>query len=124
MIEHCNPKIRLVYYNSLIWQFGTVNFISYILLGYSLRPCREQADVFFGLSVGYPGVNLEVLFKSMFEPSLFRRKHKANRKVNVQLSPVSIRPIDLTVKILHRTRAILLGRGRKDEDGRKWVFFD
>ena len=80
--------------------------------------------MFFGLSVGYPGENLEVLFKSMFEPSSFRRKHKAYRKVNVQLSPVSIKPIDLTVKILHRTRAILLGRGRKDEDGRKRVFFN
>jgi len=80
--------------------------------------------VFFGLSVECPSVNLEVLFKSMFEPSSFRRKHKAYRKVNVQLSPVSIKPIDFTVKILHRTRAILLARGSKDEDGRKRVFFN
>ncbi len=54
----------------------------------------------------------------------FEEELTAYRKVKVQLSPVSIRPIDLTVKILHRTRAILLGRGRKDEDGRKWVFFN
>lgn len=51
--------------------------------------------MFFGLSVGYPGENLEVLFKSIFELSSFRRKHKkANRKVKVQLSRVSIRSID------------------------------
>jgi hypothetical protein len=34
---HYNPKIRPLSYNSLIWQFGTVNFISYIFFGYSLR---------------------------------------------------------------------------------------
>jgi len=69
--------------------------------------------VFFGLSVGYPGENLEVLFKGMFEPSSFRRKHKANRKVKVQLSPVSIRPIDLTVSLLYQVCAISLREGEK-----------
>jgi hypothetical protein len=37
----------------------------------------------------------------------------ANRKVKVQLSPVLIRPIDLTVKVLHRMCAILLWKREK-----------
>lgn len=80
--------------------------------------------MFFGLSVECPTENLEVLFKSMFELSTFRRKHKANRKVKVQLSPFSIRSIKSTVPLLYQVCAISLrGEGEKDEKGRKWFFF-
>ncbi len=48
------------------------------------------------------------LVRGMFEISSFEEEeYKANRKVKVQLSPVLIRPIDLTVKLLHRMCAIL-----------------
>jgi hypothetical protein len=83
--------------------------------------------MFFGLSVGYPGENLEVFLLGMFELSSFRfrRKHKANRKVKVQLSPVSIRSIDWTVSLVYQVCAISLKRGREDEScSRKRFFFD
>ena len=47
------------------------------------------------------------LVRGMFEVSSFEEEYKANRKVKVQLSPVLIRPIDLTVKLLHRMLSLI-----------------